>query len=305
MQDGNRKAILGALIANLGIAIAKFIGYAATASASLLAEAVHSLADTGNQALLLWGGFAAKRPANEERPFGHGRERYFWAFIVSLVLFSLGALFAINEGIHKLSHPEPLQNAGWAIGILLLGVVFESFSFTVAIRESARVKGDASWWDFVRHSKAPELPVVLLEDLGALLGLVIALGGISMVLLTGDARFDAFGSIGIGALLGVIAIVLAVEMRSLLIGESASPANVERIRAAMLAGDEVVQIIDMRTEHIGPDRLLIGAKLEFQNSLSLSQLAEAIDNVEDRIRREVPAAKLIYLEPDIWKDRGT
>lgn len=302
MQDGNRRAILAALAANLGIAIAKFAGYFVTASAAMLAEAAHSLADTGNQALLLWGVAAAKRPESEERPFGHGRERFFWAFVVSLVLFSLGSVFAIHTGLRKLAHPEPLQNAGWAIGILVLGMVLEGSSLRYAVRESAKLKLDASWWSFVRHSKNPELPIVLLEDLGALLGLVIALAGIGLAHLTGDPRFDSISSIAIGVLLGAIAVVLAVEMKSLLIGESASPSDIAEIEEAMRSGSEVRRIINLRTEHIGPERLLIGAKVEFDASLSFRALADAIDELEARVRSSVPTAAVIYIEPDVWDD---
>ena len=304
MQEGNRKAVLAALFANLGISIAKFVGYFATSSSSMLAEAVHSVADTGNQALLLWGGAAAKQPANAEHPFGYGRERYFWSFVVALVLFTLGSLFAIREGVHKLSDPQPLTNAGWALGILGLGMGFEALSLRTAVKESEKLKGTASWWEFIKHSKTPELPVVLLEDLGALLGLSIAVAGIGLVMLTGDARFDALGSIAIGLLLGVIAIVLAIEMKSLLIGEAASQADLSAIEAALLAGDEVHRLIAMRTEHIGPDRLLIGAKLEFDGSLSFEDLTEAIDAAEGRVRAAISLSAVIYVEPDIWEDRS-
>lgn len=300
MQEGNRRAVLAALAANLGLAIAKFVGYGATGSASLLAEAVHSVADTGNQTLLLWGAAAASRPESESRPFGHGRERFFWSFVVALVLFALGSLFAMYQGVTKFGHPEALENVAVAVSILVLGIALEGASFRTAVRESRKLKGNASWWSFVRHSRSPELPVVLLEDLGALCGLVIALIGIGLASATGDTRFDAAGSVVIGLLLGCIAALLAVEMKSLLIGEPATPADLERLAGAILGAPDVKRIINMRTEHIGPDRLLIGAKLEFDDALSFRALSDAIDEVEARMRASVPMAQVIYIEPDVW-----
>ncbi|MFP6622589.1 MAG: cation transporter, partial [Myxococcota bacterium] len=217
MQPGNRRAILAALAANLGIAVAKFVGWAMTGAASMLAEAVHSVADSGNQALLLWGNASAQRPPTDAHPFGFARERYFWAFVVSLVIFTLGALFAIYQGISKLIHPHEVTSPLVAVTILAAGIVMEGFSFRTAVVEAAKQKKQLGWWAFIRETKSPELPVVLMEDLGALVGLVVALAGIGLASLTGDPRFDAAGSIVIGVLLGVIATVLAVEMRSLLI----------------------------------------------------------------------------------------
>ena len=302
METGNRRAIFAALLANLGIAIAKFVGYALTGAASMLAEAVHSCADTGNQTLLLWGGAAAAREPSPSHPFGYGRERYFWAFVVSLVLFALGSLFAIYEGVAKLQHPHELSQPIIAVAILLIGVALESGSFLTAVRISIRIKGDASWWDFVRHTKNPELPVVLLEDLGALLGLGLALGGVCLGMWTGDARWDALGSIAIGILLGAIAALLAYEMKSLLIGEAASPRDIEAIRASLESGDDVHRIIHMKTQHLGPEELLVAAKVEFDAALDFAQLTEAIDRAERRVREGLPERKvMIYLEPDVYR----
>ncbi len=222
-SEGSRRAIIAALVANIGIAVAKFVGFLLTGAASLLAEALHSAADSGNQALLLLGGKKAKRRATAEHPFGYGRERYFWAFVVALVLFSLGGLFAIFEGIEKLRHPHELESVGIAIGILLVAIVLESYSLHTAVKEANHVRGDESWWSFIRHSKSPELPVVLLEDTGAEVGLFLALTGVLLAHFTDEPRWDAAGSLGIGILLVVIAGILAVEMKSLLLGESASP----------------------------------------------------------------------------------
>ena len=299
MTDGNRRAILAALLANLGISIAKFLAFLATGAASMLAESVHSVADTGNQLLLILGGVRAQREPTPEHPFGYGRERYFWAFVVAMVLFSLGSLFAISQGIDKLRHPHSLTSPGWAVGVLLVGMLLEGGSLRIAVREAGRLRAGESWWDFVRHAKSPELPVVLLEDLGALIGLLIALCGVSLAFALDDPRFDAGGSIAIGVLLGAIAVVLAIEMKSLLIGESASPRIRRLILDAIEAAPQVRRLIHLRTLHLGPDELLVGAKVELEPALDFRAVAEAIDAVEQSIRDRVPAARVIYIEPDI------
>jgi len=254
-------AILAALGANLAIAVAKFVGFLITGSSSMLAESVHSVADSGNQALLLVGGRRARRAADDEHPFGYGRDRYFYAFVVALVLFSVGGLFSLYEGYHKLQEPEVIQSAGVALGILVFAILAESYSLRTAIRESRPLKGDDSWWGFVRHAKVPELPVVLLEDLAALLGLVLALLGIGLSVLTDEPRWDAVGTLGIGVLLLVVAFVLAVEMKSLLLGESASKDAVARIRTALVDGAGITRVIHLKTMHLGPDELLVAAKV--------------------------------------------
>lgn len=300
MHEGSRKAIAAAFLANLGIALAKFAGFAVTGAASLLAEAIHSVADTGNQALLFLGGRRARRRPTAEHPFGFGRERYFWAFIVALMLFSLGGLFAVIEGADKLVHPHELESFPIALAVLLVAIVLEGFSFRTAVRQATEGRGGASWWQYIRRSKSPELPVVLLEDTGALLGLFLALVGVSAAQATGNSRWDALGSIGIGILLGVIAIVLATEMKSLLIGESASPHLEEAIRSAIANGDEVQRVIHLRTMHLGPDELLVAAKLEI-DAQSVPDLARAIDAAEARVRVAVPIARVIYFEPDVYR----
>jgi cation diffusion facilitator family transporter len=298
-EDGSRRAIAAAFFANLGIAIAKFVAFLVTGAASMLAEAVHSLADTGNQGLLLHGAARAKREATLEHPFGFGRERYFWAFVVSMVLFSLGSVFAIHEGIDKLLHPHEVVSPAVAVCVLVLAIALESWSFRTAIVAAQPVRGGRSWWSFIRHSKSPELPVVLLEDLGALLGLLIALVGVSLSAVYGDPRFDAIGSIGIGALLGVIAIVLAIEMKSLLIGESAAEEVRSAIGATIEASPLVRKLIHMRTLHLGPDELLVAVKVAFDSSLDIAGLATAIDDLEAAIRQQAPSARVIYVEPDV------
>jgi cation diffusion facilitator family transporter len=305
MHEGSKKAIFAAFVANLAIAVAKLVGFLFTGAASMLAEAVHSGADTTNQGLLFLGGAKARKTATEDHPFGYGRERYFWAFVVALVIFSLGSMFALFEGIEKLRQPHELESVGWAVGILLIAMVCESMSLRTAIKESSHTKGAESWWTFIRRSKSPELPVVLLEDTGALLGLVLALLGLALAEITGNPRFDAIGSVAIGILLGAIAITLVVEMKSLLIGEAATPATVDSIRKAMESCDRVQKVIHLRTEHLGPDELLVGAKLAFDHDLDVPGLAKAIDDAEVRIRAAVPAARVIYIEPDVARETAT
>jgi cation diffusion facilitator family transporter len=299
---GSKRAVFAALIANLGIALAKFAGFAITGSSSMLAEAVHSVADTGNQLLLLLGVKRAKKAPTAAHPFGYGRERYFWAFVVSIVLFTLGSAFALFEGVEKLLHPHELESPGVAIAILLVAGGLEGFSFRTAVRESDPLRGTASWAQFIRRSKSPELPVLLLEDAGALIGLTIALVCVLLAVVTGSSVWDGVGSCLIGLLLGVIAIVLATEMKSLLIGESASDDDLVAIRRAIDGAPSVLRVIHLRTEHIGPEELLVGAKIEFEPTLALTELAISIDDVEGRIRAAVPSARVIYLEPDVARD---
>ncbi|MEO6028101.1 MAG: cation diffusion facilitator family transporter [Candidatus Binatia bacterium] len=301
MTDGSRRAIVAAFLANLGIAIAKLVAFFFTGAASMLAESVHSLADTGNQALLLLGSRRAAHAATAEHPFGFGRERYFWAFVVALVLFSLGSLFAIVEGIEKLLDPHELSSTEWALAVLVLAIGLEAFSLRTALHEASHVRGDESWWSFIRHTKMPELPVVLLEDVGALLGLLFAAVGIGLALVTGNPRWDALGSVAIGLLLGVIAIILAVEMKSLLIGEAAAPATVEKIRATLAAGPGVTHVIHLRTLHLGPEDLLIAAKLAFAPDMPLRAVADATNTVEATLRARVPTARLVFIEPDVYR----
>jgi cation diffusion facilitator family transporter len=298
-MEGSRRAIIAAFLANLAIALAKLVGFAFTGAASMLAEGVHSIADTANQGLLLLGGAKAAKSATPEHPFGYGRERYFWGFVVALVIFTLGAVFALFEGVEKLRRPHELQSVGWAVAILAVAMACEGLSLRTAVGESRRSKGAESWWRFIHRSKSPDLPVVLLEDLGALVGLVLALVGIALAELTGNPRFDAMGSVAIGVLLGAIAVTLVVEMKSLLIGEAASPATVAAICRAMESCDRVQQVIHLRTQHLGPEELLVGAKIAFDLDLDVPALARAIDAVEERVRAAVPDARVIYIEPDV------
>ena len=294
------KAILAALLANLGIAIAKFVAFLVTGASSMLAEAIHSVADSGNQVLLLVGGKRAARAATPQHPFGYGRDRYIYAFIVAIVLFSVGGLFAIYEGVHKLQHPEELTSPAWAIGVLVVAIVLESFSLRTAIHETAAVKAPGqSYWKFIRTARQPELPVILLEDIGALTGLTLALLGVGLATLTGNGIYDGLGTVAIGVLLVVIAVILAIETKSLLLGESATPEDQRKIIEALENGSPPLSVIHMRTLHLGPDEILVAAKVAVQHDDTAAGIAGAIDEAERRIREGVPAARVIYLEPDL------
>ena len=294
------KAVVAALLANSGIAVAKFFGFVVTTSGAMLAEAIHSVADAGNQALLLLGGKRARRRASTEHPFGYGRERYFWAFVVAMVLFSLGGAFAIYEGISKIRDPHELESPSVALIILGVAIVLEAFSFRTAIREARLIKGDAGWWEFIRRSKNPELPVVLLEDLGAQVGLVFAFAAVVIAEVSGNPVWDGYGTLAIGVLLTVIAAILAVEMKSLLIGEGATPAVEQRVRNVVEADEAAIRLIHMRTQHLGPEELLVAMKVELVAHLSIREATIAIDRIEDNIRKAVPEARVVYVEPDVF-----
>jgi cation diffusion facilitator family transporter len=298
--SGGTRAVVAALLANLGIALTKFVAFLLTHSSSMLAESIHSVADSGNQVLLLVGGKRAARGATPRHPFGYGRERYIYAFIVSIVLFTVGGLFALYEGVHKLQHPEPIEEWQWVpITVLVVAIGLESASFRTAIKESNHTRGSVGWVAFIRRARAPELPVVLLEDFAALVGLVLALFGVGLTLITGDGIWDGAGTVCIGALLVCVAIVLALETKSLLLGESATEQQIEAINEALLAGHDVSRVIHMRTMHLGPEELLVGAKIAIEPQTGMADVATSIDAAEARIREAVPIARVIYLEPDV------
>jgi cation diffusion facilitator family transporter len=303
-SHGGNKAIIAALSANLGIAVTKFIAWAFSGSSSMLAEGVHSLADSGNQVLLLLGGRKSKKAADAEHPFGYGRERYVYAFVVSIILFSVGGVFSLYEGVEKLREPHPLEVPWLPVLVLAISLALEGFSLRTAIRESRPGKGQQSWVSFVRRAKAPELPVVLLEDAAALLGLSFAMIGVVLTWITGDGVFDAIGTLAIGVLLVAVAIVLGIETKSLLVGEGASADDVAKIRAAVTGGPEVESIIHMKTLYLGPDELLVGVKVAMPGRTVLADVASAINAVESRIREAVPIARVIYVEPDVWVKPG-
>jgi len=298
-HSGGTKAIVAALLANLGIAATKFIAWAFSGATSLLAEGVHSLADSGNQLLLLLGGRKAKKRADGKHPFGYGRERFVYAFVVSIILFSVGGVFSLYEGIHKLQHPEPIEMWWLPMLVLSISIVLEGFSLRTAIKESNPLRGNASWFQFIRHAKSPELPVVLLEDTAALLGLVLAFFGVGLTVITGDSIFDAIGTIAIGVLLVIVAIILGLETKGLLVGEGASVEDVQAIEKAIISGGETDGIIHMKTLYLGPDEFMVGAKLAFPAELRFSEVAKSIDSIETRVREAVPAARVIYIEPDV------
>jgi cation diffusion facilitator family transporter len=302
--SGGNRAIVAALLANLGIAVVKFIAAAFSGSGSLLAEAVHSLADTGNQFLLLIGGRKSRKAADETHPFGYGRERFVFAFVVSIILFSVGGVFSIWEGIQKIQEPHKLENAWLPIVVIIVSIVLESFSFRTALKESKEARGSESVVKYIRHAKAPELPIVMLEDFAALIGLTLAFLGVGLTIITGLTIFDAIGTLGIGTLLVLVAIVLGVETKSLLVGEGASPADVTAIRDAINAHKDVEALIHMKTLYLGPDELLVAAKIAFGRSEKLADVAAAIDDVEEAIRAAVPIARVIYLEPDVYRPKG-
>jgi cation diffusion facilitator family transporter len=301
MAGGGNKAVVAALLANTGIAVTKFAAWALTQSASMLAEAIHSLADAGNQVLLLVGGQRAKRAADELHQFGFGRERYVYSFIVSIVLFSVGGLFALYEGYHKVHDPHGIDNWKWVpVAVLLLAIGMESFSFRTAIIEANKLRGNVSWVRFVRNARAPELPVILLEDFAALTGLLLALIGVVLTLATGNGVFDGLGSMAIGALLVGVAIFLAIEMKSLLLGESATRESQQRIEAAIENTPGVQRLIHIKTLHLGPEEVLVAAKLGVEPTTDAAVVAATIDAAERAIREADPMAVHIYLEPDIY-----
>ena len=299
--SGGNRAIIAALLANIGIAIIKFIAFLFSGSSSMLAESVHSLADTGNQGLLLLGGRKSRKAADEAHPFGYGRERFVFAFVVSIILFSVGGVFSVWEGIQKLVTPHPLENPWVPVIVLVLSIVLESFSFRTAIRESRHSRGKQSLPAFIRHAKAPELPIVILEDFAALVGLTLAFLGVGLTIITHNGIFDGISTVCIGALLVGVAIILGVETKSLLVGEGAAPGDLVKIRDAINAHPDVEALIHIKTLYLGPDELLVGAKIAFSAKKKLVDVATAIDAVEDSIREAVPIARVIYLEPDVYR----
>ena len=299
--EGSMRAILAALIANIGIAITKFVAAAISGSASMFAEGIHSVADSGNQVLLIIGGKRSRREATAAHPFGYGRSRYIYAFMVSIVLFSIGGMFSLMEGIQKLHEPHELENAWLPLTVLGVSIVLESFSLRTALREAKHVRGKASLIQFIRHAKSPELPVVMLEDIAALTGLVLAFGGVGLTVLTHDAIWDAIGTLAIGVLLVLVAIVLGIETSSLLVGEGATADDTSRIRTSLESSRGVRGVIHMKTLYLGPDELMLAAKIAVTPESTGKQIAEIIDEAESNVRKVVPVTRVIYLEPDIQR----
>ncbi len=301
-QSESRAAVVAALAANVGIAVAKAIGFVVTGSASLLAEAGHSVADSGNQGVLLFGQSRSQREPDAAHPFGHARERFFSAFVVAVILFTAGAGFAAREGYDKLAHPHDVESPIVAILILLVAMGLEAFSLRTAVRAANAIRDGRGWWRFIRESKAADLNVVLLEDTAALVGLIIAFLGVLLAAVTGDGAWDGLGTIAIAVLLAAVAAVLAVETKSLLIGEAASPDEIAEIRRALTSGDVFEGVVHLRTEHRGPDEILVAAKVAVPAGTPSGSLARAIDEAEARIRAALPAARYIFIEPDTRRD---
>ncbi len=298
--EGGTRAVVAALLANTGIAITKFVAAGISGSASMLAEGVHSLADSGNQVLLLVGGRRSRKEATETHPFGYGRERYVFAFVVAIILFSVGGMFSLYEGIHKLEAHEDLNLPWIPLLVLSVAIVLESFSLRTAVIEANKARGSDSLVAYIRHAKQPELPVILLEDMAALTGLVFAFAGVGLSLLTGDVIWDAIGTIAIGVLLIAVAVILGIETKSLLVGEGATRADVDKIRAAFEAHPSVEALIHMKTLYLGPDELMVAAKVAVPKTTKASEIAKAINEIEVAVREAVPVARVIYIEPDIY-----
>ena len=297
--EGGKKAIIAALMANIGIAISKFVAFIFTGSSSMLSEAIHSVADSSNQVLLLVGNKRSQKPADEKHPFGYGRRRFVYGFIVAVVLFLIGGLFSLYEGLHKWQDPEPLNDWWIAVLVLVIAIGLETVSFRTALREANKSRGKRSLANFVKDSRQPELPVILLEDAGALVGLVFALIGVGMAVITGDGRWDAVGAMAVGTLLVVIAIFLAMEMATMLVGESALPEEVAAIRAALESAPLVERVIHLRTVHMGPDELLVAAKIAISQSETAAGIAAGINEAELALRAAVPTARYVFIEPDL------
>jgi len=297
--EGGTKAVIAALLANSGIAVSKFVAFAITGSTSMLSEAIHSVADALNQVLLLIGGKRSKRVADDKYQFGYGRVRYVYGFMVAIVLFMVGGIYSLYEGWHKWNHPEPVNNHWIAIGVLTIAIILESLSFRTAILETNKVRGKRSFAKFVRDARQPELPVILLEDFGALLGLVFAMLGVSFAVITGDGRWDGMGAMAIGTLLIIIAIILIREMSAMLVGEGALPEEYDAVKTALESAPLVERVIHLRTLHVGPDALLVGAKIAISRCDSAQDIAQGIDEAEQLLRLAVPSAQYVFLEPDL------
>ena len=302
--EGGTKAVIAALLANSGIAVSKFVAFAITGSTSMLSEAIHSVADSLNQVLLLIGGKRSRRVADEQYQFGYGRVRYVYGFMVAIVLFMVGGIYSLYEGWHKWTHPEPVENHWIAIGVLTIAIILESFSLRTAVQETNKVRGKRSFAKFVRDARQPELPVILLEDIGALLGLVFAMFGVSLAVITGNGRWDGMGAMAIGSLLIIIAIILIREMSAMLVGEGALPEEYDAVKAALESAPLVERVIHLRTLHVGPDALLVGAKIAIKHQDTAGEIAQGIDEAERLLRLAVPSARYVFLEPDLDRSKA-
>ncbi len=309
MAHGSKKVIVLALGANAGIAVAKFVAFFLTGSASMMAEAIHSVADTSNQLLLLLGLKKAAKPPDERHPFGYKMESYFWSFIVAIMLFSLGGLFALYEGLHKLHELDALEKAGKttemsnpaiAIGVLFFAIILEGISWWVATREVNSLRGETSLLRFIEGSKSTEIIVIWMEDTAALVGLFLALFGIGLVLLTGNPYWDVYATFAIGALLIAVAFLVARETKSLLIGEAATTESQDLIRKLVAETEGAVQLMNLRTMQLGEDEFLAALKIQWDTELTMAQLVERTNGLEHRIRETIPRARYVFVEADIF-----
>lgn len=307
-HGGGKTAVVAALLGNLGIAAAKFVAFGFTRSSAMLAEGFHSLADTGNQALMLLGLKLAARPPDDDHPYGYGKETYFWSFVVAMSIFTLGAAFAIYEGIHKLieisGHEgvHELRSQTWALAVLGVSLGLEAVSFAVAMRAFAHEKGTLTLRQAVVESRAATVITVLFEDAAALLGLVLALVGVGLTALTGNPVFDALASLAIGAVLACVAFFLAAMTKRLLIGQSATPRVEAAIRAAIEGLDGVDSVIELKTLHMGADYILLNLGVDFAEGLDTGRMEALIDAIEDRVKAAVPAVRRIFIEADTVKE---
>lgn len=298
MQEGSRKAVIAALLGNLAIALFKFVAAFFSGSASMLAEAYHSTSDTFNQVLLLYGLKKSKKPPDELHPFGHGKEQFFWSFMVAIILFGIAGVLSVREGIHKIQHPEPLSHLGLMYAALGIGVFFETIALRMAIKSIRAEMSEEKQPNFFRalqHSKDPTTLTVLFEDSLALMGLAIAIVSITLVHFTGNLQIDAYASILIGGLLMAFALFLASETKKLLVGEAVTPQKRERILACLNSCDEVDRVISLKTMHLGPDEVIVAAEIDYRNDITVDELEALNDRIEKRVKEVIPNAK-VYLE---------
>lgn len=298
----SKAAVLAALLANVGVGISKFIAFLLTGASSMLAEAVHSVADSSNQILLLIGGRQSKQKPTRSHPFGYGRVHFLYAFMVSIVLFSLGGLFAVAQGVSKIKNPDALQSPLVAYGVLVVAIALEAWALRTVLSEARRFKPKhQSWWQYMQRTKSVNHVVLMLEDSAALIGLGLAAGGISLSLLTGNPIWDGVATLLIGGLLVAVATILFHEVKSLLIGEAADPAIENEMLQIILSVEGVDRVVDLKTLYIGPAELFIAMKVTVGSEDNAATVAWTIDEIEARLRKAFPAAEMIYVEPDLYK----
>lgn len=298
MASGSKKVILAALVGNSLIAVTKFIAASITGSSAMFSEGIHSLVDTGNQGLLLYGLKAAKKPADAEFPFGHGKEIYFWSFVVAILIFAVGAGISIYEGVHHILHPQEITSPMINYVVLTLAIIFEGGALYIAVKEFNRARGKLGYLKAVQRGKDPTLFVVLFEDSAAMLGLFIAMIGITLAQVTGDAWWDGVASVAIGCILAATAFWLAIETKGLLIGEGADQETVNSIKALASAHDEVESVNEILTLHMGPEFILTNISIEFKRGLKTGRIEEITNNLDKSIKEAHPYIKRIFIEAE-------